>query len=237
MATHQNIGAVPRWPGVFLVENTPSDLRNNICAWDILPPCPEWFETAHVIASVHILLWVLIAGFFLSLVLPFVLSDYRRTFDFIATQSMPPVSIAVNSKAEQTEDEAQDSTPRTEKQSRLQEIQDQLLESLSPAPQKSSLKTWAVVDIFTVGQAACLWCGIEPSNSYMHDKTRYSEINAAEQLIVSEMKAGQIQLDTSDNALSIIGDHSSSLVSRTDLLGIAERKQAKPRFLFPDNGG
>ena len=73
--------------GLFMMENTPSGLRDNICSWKILYPCPEWFGTAHVDGALQILIWLLIVGLSLSLIMPFVVADYRRTIAFM-TPSM-----------------------------------------------------------------------------------------------------------------------------------------------------
>ena len=79
--------------GLFMMENTPSGLRDNICSWEIVYPCPEWFGTAHVDGVLQILVWLLIVGLSLSLIMPFVLADYRRTIAFMAI----PVASAMPS--------------------------------------------------------------------------------------------------------------------------------------------
>ena len=45
--------------GMFVMENTPSGLRDNICSWEMVYPCPEWFRAAHVDDALQLLVWLL----------------------------------------------------------------------------------------------------------------------------------------------------------------------------------
>lgn len=109
--------------------------------------------------------------------------------------------------------------------------------TVEPDPVSASEPTsifdeWDLVDIFTVGQAACLWCELRPESSYQYQKGKDSRIVAIEQMLVAEHKNGLLPLDSSNNALSFIGDYSSSFVSRADLKALAEKKGKKPKFLY-----
>ena len=93
---------------------------------------------------------------------------------------------------------------------------------------------WDLVDQLTVAQASCLWVDLEPTISFLHQKSQHPEIVAIEQMLVSEIRAERLPADSSSNALSFIGDLSQSLVFREGLIDLAKRKGVEPRFLFPD---
>ena len=71
--------------GLFMTENNPIDLRNNICAWDIIENCQKLLVSMDIVSTAQLLLWLLLIGSLFSFVGPFVLADYRRTNDFIGT--------------------------------------------------------------------------------------------------------------------------------------------------------
>lgn len=87
--------------GLFVMENTPTGLRENICSWELLSPCPEWFGAAHVDGALQMIVWLLFVGLSLSLIAPVVLADYRRTMAFIA---MPPASVSPCSAGDRQQD-------------------------------------------------------------------------------------------------------------------------------------
>ena len=57
-------------------------------------------------------------------------------------------------------------------------------------------------------------------------------IAAIEQMLVSEIRAGRLPADSTQNVLSSIGNYSESLVTREALKGLAEQKGLTPKFLF-----
>ena len=98
------------------------------------------------------------------------------------------------------------------------------------------LNRWSGIESYTVGQAACLWCEVEPGVSYIATSTSHPIVKSIEQLIVSEAEAGRLSLESSNNLLAKIGDYSGSMISRVDLVSLAERRGEAPRFLFGDSG-
>ncbi len=91
---------------------------------------------------------------------------------------------------------------------------------------------WDLVNDFTVAQASCLWCGVDPDISFLIQKSKNPQIAAIEQMLVSEIRAGRLRADSTQNFLSSIGNYSESLVTREALKELAERKELKPKFLF-----
>lgn len=96
----------------------------------------------------------------------------------------------------------------------------------------ASISNWMHVDIFTVDQAAALWCGHDPTMMKIADSLNPSEVVATKQMLVSGILNGTLKADVSTNALRTIGNHSSSLVSRGALEQFAKQKSLFPRFLF-----
>ena len=95
------------------------------------------------------------------------------------------------------------------------------------------LSHWAIVDVFTVEQAACLWVDKEPRLLYAGQHGReYSDAHAILQALTGAIVSGTLQADSSRNALHAIGDFRRSLVAREDLRAFAERKRQHPAFLF-----
>ena len=92
---------------------------------------------------------------------------------------------------------------------------------------------WDLVNDFTVAQASCLWCEVEAGGSFLIAKMQNPQIAAIEQMLVSEIRAGRLRADSTQNVLSSIGNYSESLVTREALKELAERKELKPKFLFP----
>ena len=95
------------------------------------------------------------------------------------------------------------------------------------------LATWALVDFFTVRQAACLWVGAEPKeNVWFPNGAQKDQIAAIEQMLTGAIQFGVLHADASANPLRVIGDHSKTLVARMDLRAFAESKNQRPTFLF-----
>lgn len=95
-----------------------------------------------------------------------------------------------------------------------------------------SASNWMYVEVFTVNQAAALWCGIDPSMMKTIDIWSPSEAIAIKQMLTGAIVTGQLQASSAANALSSIGDYSKSLVSRHDLKTYAEKRKLYPAFLF-----
>lgn len=96
----------------------------------------------------------------------------------------------------------------------------------------SHVSNWTHVDIFTVDQASALWCDADPMTLLSYDVGTPSEIMAIKQLLIGGITDGQLVADSSKNSLTMIGNYSSSLVSRADLEEFAKSKQLFPAFLF-----
>lgn len=96
----------------------------------------------------------------------------------------------------------------------------------------SGVSHWMYVDVFTVNQAAALWCGVDPARLSAVESFWPSEVFAAKQMLVSAIVSMQLAADDSTNALSMIGDHSKSHVSRETLANFARDRSLFPAFLF-----
>ena len=100
-------------------------------------------------------------------------------------------------------------------------------------PGEPDLSRWMMVDTLTVEQAACLWAGIDPSkNRYARTAAEASRFAPILQAISASVQSGRLPADASANALSMIGGHESSLVTRDDLMIFASAKGERPAFLF-----
>ena len=92
---------------------------------------------------------------------------------------------------------------------------------------------WALVEEFTVEDAACLWAGEEPRSVPYHP---FPGKNPAPQAIVRALggaiKRGELQADSSDNPHLSKGIFNWSRVKREDLRAYADRKGQRPAFLF-----
>ena len=92
---------------------------------------------------------------------------------------------------------------------------------------------WALVDAYTVEQAACLWVGAEPAaNPFTRARGERDRIAAAEQMLSAAIQSGELPADTSANVFASVGNHSKSLVTREALRAFAEKKSQRPAFLF-----
>lgn len=87
-------------------------------------------------------------------------------------------------------------------------------------------------DIFTVAQAAALWCGYDPSRLSGVDQLDPPEFVAVKQMLAGAIIGGQLIADDSRNALNLIGKHDDSLVKRADLEAFAKSRDLFPAFLF-----
>ncbi len=97
----------------------------------------------------------------------------------------------------------------------------------------SDLAIWALVDSFTVDQAACLWVGAKPSqNPFLRTGVLKDQIAAIKQMLTGAILSGVLDVDTSSNPLRMIGDHSETVVTRETLRAFAESKNQRPDFLF-----
>lgn len=88
------------------------------------------------------------------------------------------------------------------------------------------------VDLFTVAQAAALWINADPASMRVLDSLNPPEFSAVKQMLTAGIVNGELQADTSTNALRMIGDHTNSLVSRIDLEAFARKRNFFPNFLF-----
>ncbi len=91
---------------------------------------------------------------------------------------------------------------------------------------------WMNVDIFTVEQAAALWCGLDPSKLSIVRSSNPSEFHAVKQMLTGAIIVGELPADASTNFFSGIGDHSETLVARSALEAFARSRNQFPAFLF-----
>lgn len=84
--------------GALVVENNPGELRNNICSWDFVAPCADWFDSAAVNQVVFLCLLAVSGVFFLSLIIPLLAKNYKQTVTEIAefnSSKKPPPAASV----------------------------------------------------------------------------------------------------------------------------------------------
>jgi hypothetical protein len=92
---------------------------------------------------------------------------------------------------------------------------------------------WAIVDIFTVEQAACLWVGVDPASaSYRRSAEDKTNVAAIQQALSGALASGILEGDSTRNIFSDIGNFKETLVSRENLRAFAEQKGQRPAFLF-----
>ena len=96
----------------------------------------------------------------------------------------------------------------------------------------SQISNWLLVDVFTVDQAAALWCNVDPKIVSPLDLSTPSEVMAIRQLLTGSIVSGDLIADSSKNVLARGGDYSSSLVTRRDLEKFAKLRKQFPAFLF-----
>jgi len=95
------------------------------------------------------------------------------------------------------------------------------------------LSIWVFADPITIEQAACLWVGVDPAkNPFSRPQDEASKVAAMVQTLSGGVAVGLLEVDSSKNPLSNIGNYSASLVSREALRAFAERKGQRPPFLF-----
>lgn len=95
-----------------------------------------------------------------------------------------------------------------------------------------AVSNWMHVDVFTVDQAAALWCEFDPTNVSLLSYKNPPEFAATKQLLVGAILARDIYCDSSHNYLHQIGDYSTSLIPRSELEKFARKKGLFPAFLF-----
>lgn len=91
---------------------------------------------------------------------------------------------------------------------------------------------WLLVDAFTVDQASALWCGIDPASLRPLDIGTPSEVLAVKQMLTAAITTETLVADSSRNPKNIIGDFSSSVITRENLQEYAKLKKVYPAFLF-----
>lgn len=96
----------------------------------------------------------------------------------------------------------------------------------------SQISNWLLVDVFTVDQAAALWCNVDPKIVSPLDLSTPSEVMAIRQLLTGAIVSGDLNADSSKNVLARSGDYTSSLVTRRDLEKFAKLRKQYPAFLF-----
>jgi hypothetical protein len=95
-----------------------------------------------------------------------------------------------------------------------------------------AVSNWMWVDIFTVEQAAALWCNFDPAELESILSRKPPELSAAKQMLTSGILSGELKADSSTNGMRIIGNYAKSLVARADLEAFARKRNLYPAFLF-----
>jgi len=97
---------------------------------------------------------------------------------------------------------------------------------------------WKDVDEFTLLQAACLWAGIEPLDSFQ-DLRCSPEATARYHMLTQAVRVGDLEASHPSPAprtvrLAAAGQHAPEmLVARADLRELADAIGKQPLFLFP----
>jgi hypothetical protein len=95
-----------------------------------------------------------------------------------------------------------------------------------------AVSNWMWVDMFTVDQAAALWCNFDPDEAARHSTKKPPELSAAKQMLTSGILSRELQADSSMNFFHRVGDFAQSYVSRADLEAFARKRNLYPAFLF-----
>ena len=92
---------------------------------------------------------------------------------------------------------------------------------------------WALVEEFTVEEAACLWVGEEPrSVLYYPFPGQNPAPHAILRALAGAIKRSELQADSSGNPYLSEGGYNFSRVKREDLRAYADRNGQRPAFLF-----
>ncbi len=92
---------------------------------------------------------------------------------------------------------------------------------------------WNFVDLFTLHQAACLWCDLNPAKIIeLLDFQHPSEVVAAKQMLIGAITDGTLSLQGNLNKYSYIRDYKDCYLRREDLKDFAEIRGVRPKFLF-----
>jgi hypothetical protein len=83
-----------------------------------------------------------------------------------------------------------------------------------------------------VEQAAALWSGENPTDSWRYADAVRHRISAYKQMLAGAIAKGELQADHSKNGSHILGNYDRSIVTRKELIRYAERKRLSPSFLF-----
>ena len=102
-------------------------------------------------------------------------------------------------------------------------------------PEPVDYEGWDSTYSFTVLDAACLWCEVEPSDFILINQSQESVIWDVVNMILEAAGAGFIILDTTTNPLPDRVDPNKSKVSRNNLRSFAEGMGKKPKFLFEES--
>lgn len=116
----------------------------------------------------------------------------------------------------------------------LKAAQEHIRALAEPSIQGPVYEHWDSVEVFTVAQAVCLWCDQEPMSDFHYRTKRTGKISAVEQMFVGAISDKFLSVDSSKNGFAVVGDYSKSLVRRCDLVGFAESKEQRPKFLYPE---
>lgn len=92
--------------------------------------------------------------------------------------------------------------------------------------------SWMHVDLFTVDQAAAIWCGVDPTSLNLIESKWPPDVGAIKQMLAGAIVSRLLDADSSRNGFELIGDFSKSFVSRANLENFAKTKKLYPAFLF-----
>ena len=99
-------------------------------------------------------------------------------------------------------------------------------------------EAWDLVDEFTVPQAACLWCGIEPGAIPRTTIHQHPQTVAIKRMIEGAIERGQLTAKSVDELWSSRDmRYNEATVALSDLRALAESKNQRPAFLFPEDRG
>jgi len=100
-------------------------------------------------------------------------------------------------------------------------------------------ENWDQVDPLKIRHAACLWCGVQPTNSWLLDKINFPQIIPIYEMLERAYQAGDLKTNNSikidmEHLLTNIDGFAGEMVARRELIRFAVERGQSPAFLFPN---
>lgn len=100
-------------------------------------------------------------------------------------------------------------------------------------------ENWDQLDQFKIRYAACLWCGVQPTNSWLLDKINFPQIIPVYEMLEQACQAGDLKTNNSikvdtEHLLSNFEGFAGEIVAKSELTRFALERGQSPAFLFPN---